>query len=175
MKMLKVWGICIAPMLTVLCLVPATAHATSQSYGEESLATFGDAILNLGESWGSATACLSDGFSINCYQSHTEVFERFQAITKRSPLMCTPHVALYDGLNYTGRLLLLTRQQRWINVAAYGFDKQTRSYQIGGCSALFAKAQNGGGGYYPGSTAGGASAGSMLSGWDKQVSSVYIQ
>lgn len=61
----------------------------------------------------------------------------------------------------------------YIGLSGYGFDNVTSSYQVGGCAATFYDTA-GGTGTYPGSTGAGASASSMVSGWDNRISSIRI-
>lgn len=88
---------------------------------------------------------------------------------------CSGYLRLYDGTGYTGAVLYLRGRFQWHNLADYGFDQRTSSYRIGPCSAYFADYADGGGSWYPTSlTEAYDSASSMTSGWDNDVSSVYI-
>lgn len=55
--------------------------------------------------------------------------------------------------------------------SAYSFANRTSSYQIGNCSSVF---RDSSAVAYSGNTSAGASASSMLSGWNNRVSIVYI-
>lgn len=87
---------------------------------------------------------------------------------------CGSSLRLYDGTSYTGASLFLNSRAVVHNLANFGFDNRTSSYQIGACDSDFFSGSNGSGSVYPGNTNAGASATSMLSGWNNVVSSVYI-
>lgn len=86
---------------------------------------------------------------------------------------CSTTVRLYRGTLYTGGVLALATQGTYLNLASYGFDNDTSSYQIGACASRFYDTTSGGT-LYPGNTSAGASAVAMLSGWDNRVGSIYI-
>ena len=97
------------------------------------------------------------------------------AATASSGSSCASYLRLYDGTWYTGAVLYLRGRWQWFNLADYGFDQRTSSYRIGACSARFADWANGGGAWYPTSlTEAYDQASTMLSGWDNDVSSVYV-
>jgi hypothetical protein len=87
---------------------------------------------------------------------------------------CTPSVRLYRSSGFGGSVLYLTTRGAILNLSSYGFDNDTSSYAVGGCSASFFSGANAAGSVYPGNTAAGAGAAVMMSGWDNTVSSVYI-
>lgn len=142
---------------------------------ESVIATFEGQELRLADSWGEAKACLSGPDGARCYRTEAEL-RRQEGID--NPIIvpfatCSSYLALYDGTSHTGLVLYLSTRGSYISLSAHGFDNMTSSYAIGACSARF---YDGGGGstQYPGSTSAGASANSMLSGWNNVVSTVYI-
>lgn len=88
---------------------------------------------------------------------------------------CSSYVKLYDGTSYTGSSLWLSTRWSWINLSTYGFNQRASSFKIGACSAHFADYSNGGGAWYPTwATQAYDVASTMASGWNNDVSSVYI-
>lgn len=88
---------------------------------------------------------------------------------------CSSYMRLYDGTGYTGSTLYLSTRRQWLNLSSYGFNQKTSSYKIGACKSIFADYNNGGGGWYPTYlTEAYDKATSMRSGWNNDVSSVYM-
>lgn len=164
----------------LLGTVGSTAHAAPPAEQKPSMiASFEGRSIQLADGWGDARACASDdGVTARCYRSEAEMEaaeggwspERTSATASACAL---PGVRLYRGTSMGGGVLQLTAQFTVIDLAPYGFDNDTSSYRIGVCSARFYDS-NAGVTAYPGNTNAGASATSMLSGWDNRVSSVYI-
>lgn len=150
--------------------------------------------------WTDAQACVETLQRLECYASedallndHPDLVASLDAkrsassVDDRSPegvatsspgavtmASCAPSVRLYRSTSFGGSVLYLTTRGMVLNLANYGFDNDTSSYSVGGCSASFFSAANAGGSVYPGWTAAGSSSASMVAGWDNTVSSVYI-
>jgi len=145
------------------------------------MASFEGGWIRLADDWDVARACTSDGVSTRCYSSESEMdavegpLNQTSAQTTASSLTdcALPAVRLYQSTAWTGTVLQLTARFTTINLAPYGFDNVTSSYRIGVCPARFYDTTSGGT-LYPGSTSAGASASSMVAGWDNRVGSVYI-
>ncbi len=72
-------------------------------------------------------------------------------------------------------MLYLRDRFQWINLSPFGWNQRTSSYKVGPCASYFADYANGGGAWYPTYlTEAYDRAPSMISGWDNDVSSVYI-
>ncbi len=190
----------IVPMVVAAALfVSVPAHAAVESDAVERQgggmpARYGDRVIDLAQGWDGAGACVVWPKMLDipeCFDTEAEMDRRVvdletraafvspstntDAITATSSSSCTSSLRLYDGTYYTGAVLYLRGRWQWFNLADYGFDQRTSSYVIGACSAWFADWTNGGGDWYPTSlTEAYDVAPTMLSGWDNDVSSVYI-
>lgn len=155
------------------------AAAPPPSQDDNVIATFEGRTIRLADGWGSAGACAaSTPTSARCYRTQAEM-DAAEGWTKVgrsvSPqVACGSSLLLYRSAGYAGGILALSTRQTVLNLSAYGFDNDTSSYQIGGCSARFYDGSSGGAPQYPGATSAGSSSASMTSGWDNRVSSVYI-
>jgi hypothetical protein len=87
---------------------------------------------------------------------------------------CSSPLRLYDYTYYGGRQLAFWSRGYWQNLADYGFDNQTSSYFVGGCTSYLADYAYGGGAWHPGAGNPGAGVPWMSYGWDNRVSSIYV-
>lgn len=180
----------------VLAGVPAYAASGSDGAvqpGAGTAARYGDRVIDLARSWEGAGACVVWPEMLEtpeCFDTEAEMNRRIDQLetgldpasvgvssgtAASSGVSCASYLRLYDGTWYTGAVLYLRGRWQWFNLADYGFDQRTSSYRIGACSARFADWRNGGGSRYPTSlTEAYDQAPTMLSGWDNDVSSVYI-
>lgn len=193
----KIWkkSWCCLAVLAFASVAGATA-AASAGYAAGSArvggntAVFGSEAIDISEDWGNATACLvwPDQLDVpECFATEAELAQRVAAIEAEqaagfqhdtlaaSGANCSGYLKLYDGTSYTGSALWLRGRVQWFNLASFNFDQKTSSFKIGPCSAYFADLASGGGSWYPTSdTEAYDVASTMLSGWDNDVSSVYI-
>jgi hypothetical protein len=171
-------------LITTLLLAP-TPHASADSPNAgPSIATFEGGSIDLRDGWGEATACTSDGNSTECFRTEKELDKYLAEGSSQDAqqagggfvidAVCSTALKLYTNTSYGGTVLALSTRGVFHNLANWSFDNVTSSYKVGTCSATFYDGANGGGAVYPGNTSAGASATSMLSGWDNRVSSVYI-
>lgn len=190
--------------LVLVALSASPVHAGPGAQSEEredrtvvqgATATFNGQALDLAESWGGATACMvwldaTDG--IECFASEEALDARVSGLEAQLGLattttkgggpteglmgtQCSSYLKLYDGTLYTGTVLYLRSKYQWHNLSSYGFNQKTSSFKVGACSTYFADYSNGGGAWYPTYlTQAWDQAGAMLSGWNNDVSSVYI-
>ena len=178
-------------ILFATTLIPVhAATAASPRTAPHALARFGSAQLDLGQSWGSAKACLVQDSGVTCFATEADLNAFIAAPADASGGIvsqvaaaagtfsalseCGTYLRLYSSTGYGGSLLAIATELNWINLSAYGFDNTTSSYRIGDCAATFRDGSNGGGATYTGPTGAGVSASSMVSGWDNRVSSIYI-
>ena len=152
---------------------PADAPPTS------STATFEGSSIDLTDDWNGATACLVTDDATACFGSEVQLDAALADALPPSARLgaaptCSTTLRLYAGTSHSSRVLVFSVRGSWKNLSSYGFDNTTRSYRVGACAARLAGGSSGGGGFYPGSTSAGASATSMVSGWDRAVSSVYL-
>ena len=175
----------------------ATAAAATGNDAPESTGTgnngavFGSEVIDISEDWGDATACLvwPDQLDVpECFGTEAELEKRVAGIeseglgqnlvesaTMARSANCSGYLKLYDGTSYTGSTLWLRGRVQWFNLASFNFDQKTSSFKVGPCSAYFADLAFGGGSWYPTSaTQAYDVASTMLSGWNNDVSSVYI-
>jgi len=186
-----------AAMVVAVILVAAPASAASASdsavsAGAGTTARYGDQLIDLARGWNGAGACVvwPDKLDIpECFATETQMNRRIAQLeaemagsagslsgtTATSGSSCASYLRLYDGTWYTGAVLYLRGRWQWFNLADYGFDQRTSSYRIGACAARFADWRDGGGSRYPTSlTEAYDQAPFMVSGWNNDVSSVYI-
>jgi|GEM_PF-644253 len=182
--------------VALLVSVPVQAAARGDApprWGAATPAKYGDRVIDLTSGWEGARACVVWPGVLDqpeCFDAEAEMNRRIAeleaemsasvgssggGIAATTGASCASYLRLYDGTWYTGAVLYLRGRGQWFNLADYGFDQRTSSYVIGACSAWFADWRNGGGSWYPTSlTEAYDTAPSMLSGWDNDVSSVYI-
>lgn len=188
----------LAASVVAVVLVAAPASAASGSDGSVSAgagttARYGDQLIDLARGWEGAGACVvwPDRLEVpECFDTEAEMNRRIAELeteldpasvgvwsgtTATSGSSCASYLRLYDGTWYSGAVLYLRGRWQWFNLADYGFDQRTSSYRIGACAARFADWRDGGGSRYPTSlTEAYDQAPFMLSGWNNDVSSVYI-
>jgi len=163
-----------------------------RTVGEGATATFEGTTLNLAESWGDATACMvwpEAVEQIECFATEAELDARIAGLevqfgvdTKSGPTegllgstQCSSYLKMYDGTWYSGSVLYLRSKYQWHNLVNYGFNQRTSSFKVGACSTYFADYNNGGGAWYPTyATQAYDQSPTMMSGWNNDVSSVYI-
>jgi len=173
-------------------LVAATSALEPSEDGSAVNAVFEGQPIDLTQDWGEAQACLYWPEATNlveCFRSEAEMDRRLGELrAEQNPVAvklsfggaaaastCSGYVRLYDGTGYGTPVLYLAGRFQWINLSPFGWDQRTSSYKIGPCSAYFADYTNGGGAWYPTSlTQAYDQASSMISGWNNDVSSVYI-
>ncbi len=172
---------------------PVVNGDTSGQSGAGTPARYGDRVIDLALGWEGAGACVvwADVLEVpECFDTEADMNRRIGeletetsasvgspggGIAATTGASCASYLRLYDGTWYTGAVLYLRGRWQWFNLADYGFDQRTSSYVIGACSARFADRRNGSGDRYPTSlTEAYDVAPTMLSGWNNDVSSVYI-
>lgn len=175
-------------LLVVSAAVASMGAASADEPSEDRTVTFDGQVLDLSRDWGDAEACFvweQQGI-VECFASETEMDTWIAALDNSAesvdsggitPLAvtCSGYLRLYDGTSYTGQVLYLRDRAQWINLSTYGFNQKTSSYKVGPCSSIFADYNNGGGDRYPTYlTQAYDQASSMLTGWNNDVTSVYI-
>jgi len=187
-------------MLLAATSVAASATATANTSASPVSAVFEGRPIDLAAGWQGAQSCLvwPEALStVECFSTEALLRARVvelggtipgqqrlsaarptttgAASTASSSSSCSSFVRLYDGVFYTGASLWLSSRSTWLNLSALGFDQRTSSFKIGACSAYFADYSNGGGAWYPTwATQAWDVAPWMASGWNNDVSSVYI-
>lgn len=178
-------------------LVASTTAAASAGNAPDPTGTVGNTavfdgeVIDISEDWGDATACLVWPDQLDapeCFATEAELAKRAASIeadavtqhleesaTVARGANCSGYLKLYDGTSYTGSALWLRGRVQWFNLASFNFDQKTSSFKVGPCSAYFADLASGGGSWYPTSnTQAYDVASTMLSGWNNDVSSLYI-
>lgn len=182
------WAMAFAALIAATA--PSPAKAESSIAGEGVKAEYRGRIIDLSRSWEGASAChVGDAAELGqCFDSESEMdrwLDRQPAATTQrltqpsaAPMLvsyCSSSLRLYDGTSYAGSSLNLTQRSSWLNLSSYGFDQRTSSFKVGACDSKFADLTNGGGSTYPLSqTEAYDQSKSMNSGWNNDVSSVYI-
>lgn len=171
----------VAMAVALLAAVPAVAADT----GGGALGEFEGQLFDMSDGWGDATACWVGEDSVaRCFSSEAEMDRRIAdelAVPALDAPMaaessCSGYLKMYDYTGFAGPVLYLTTRLEWLNLTNYGFNQKASSYKIGPCSATFADLADGAGARYPTYlTEAYDQSSSMLSGWDNDVSSVYIR
>jgi len=195
-------GFVLVVVVTVFAMAATAASAANpESAGPASaVAVFEGRPVDLTAGWQDAQACLvwpEMLDAVECFSSEAQLEVRIvelggtlprqqaTAVTTRAMpraggsatagSSCSSFVRLYDGTSYTGASLWLSTRFTWLNLSPFGFDQRTSSFKIGACSAYFADYADGGGAKYPTwATQAYDVAAWMASGWDNDVSSVFI-
>lgn len=179
--------------VATLLAIPGTIFAQSVESGgspsnesDEGLAVYEGRIIDLRDGWGEAKACLvwSRDALPECFSSEPLLLERLDELREsaetKEPAMqlsssCSTSLRLYDGVGYSGSVLYLSTRSVWMDLSDYGWNNRTSSFKIGACSSYFADYANGGGDWYPtNQTQAWDVASSMNSGWNNDVTSVYM-
>lgn len=184
-------------LVTALGVVPAQAAAQDDvhlSGDAVTVAVYGGRIIDLANNWEGAQACLVWPDAIDapeCFDTEEEMDHRIGELEKMtgdvpavevlggsvaaSGTSCSGYLRLYDGSFYTGAVLYIRGRFQWFDLVAFNFNQRTSSFKIGPCSAYFADFAGGGGAWYPISqTEAYDVAAVMNSGWNNDVSSLYI-
>lgn len=169
--------VALATLPLVALAMPDTALATPPNSG--SLAWFEDHWIDLSVDWEEATACEVGTSGTFCYRTERELLaaaRRAAAMSSAGALAatCGSSLRLYDGISYSGNVLMLSLRWTTLNLSTFGFDNLTTSYKVGGCDAEFYSGAGLSGSAYPGNTSATAQAATMSTGWNNLVSSVYI-
>lgn len=182
----RVWSIVVVAS-AMLALTVAGAGATEPE-GNGVVAGFETSTLHLASSWGEAKACViwSEEGIAECFRTEAAMdaflanldgrqreFEGPSSAAAGSA--CSGYLRLYDGAGYGTPVLSLRDRYQWQNLSNFGFNQKVSSFKVGPCATDFADYANGGGGWYPWYlTEAYDQAASMISGWNNDVSSIYI-
>ena len=176
---------------------PSAAQDKDESLASDSgeLAMFEGRVIDMSRDWEGAEACVvwpDESTTTECFATETELEEHIATLAQSIALSsagaqtlgppivaasssCGSYLKLYDGTYYGSPSLWLSTRLQWLNLSNYGFNQRTSSFKIGACSAYFADLSNGGTPWYPTSLTQAYDVGpTMLSGWNNDVSSVYI-
>jgi hypothetical protein len=190
-----------AGILTTVLLVSIVVGAPVQAADDEvstptgkTEAVYGDRIIDMAKDWESAEACLVWPEVVDmpeCFDSEEEMDRRIAELEKMMgssfdeadldggravATSCSGYLSLYDGTSYGGASLYLRGQGEWFDLATFNFNQKTSSFKIGPCSAYFADLAGGQGAWYPtAETQAYDVAPTMATGWNNDVSSVYIK
>ena len=182
----------LVPLIALVALMSLTAPAAATSELQQEVdrtdALFEGRVINMASDWEEAEACIvwPEKLSIpECFRTEAEMDARIAELERSSGAEsgrtvarasnCSGYLRLYDGTSYSGQVLYIRGRLQWIDLAPLGFNQKTSSFKIGPCSAYLADLAGGGGAWYPtGSTQAYDVASSMISGWNNDVSSLYI-
>ena len=182
----RVWSIVVVAS-AMLALTVASAGATEPE-GDGVVARFETSTLNLASSWGEAQACVvwKAERIAECFRTEAAMdafladLDAQQRESNGIPAAnasstCSGYLRLYDGSSYGTPVLSLRDRYQWQNLSSFGFNQKVSSFKVGPCATDFADYANGGGGWYPWYlTEAYDQASSMISGWNNDVSSIYI-
>ena len=175
----------------------ATANEAGELVSFRTPALFDGEFIDMAQDWGEADACIVWAEALptpECFRTEAErdarvaeLEAKLEARNAGSLLSqigsqaamrgtnCSGYLKLYDGTFYSGASLYLRGRFQWFDLASFNFNNRTSSFKIGPCSAYFADLSGGGGAWYPTSqTQAYDTATTMVSGWNNDVSSLYI-
>ena len=171
-------------LITSLLFASTAPLSAAPPSPDPSIASFDGERIDLRDGWGEAAACTSDGVTTECFRTEKELDQYLATIASQEgsqpsgnlviQSVCSTTLKLYSSTSFGGTLLALCTRAVVLNLSTWSFNNITSSYKIGACSAAFYDGANAGAPTYPGNTSAGASATSMLAGWDNRVGSVYI-
>jgi len=174
MRMGKLKLVAVLAVFFVL-MTPQTSSAMPVAKSPQSLALYNGRIIDLSVSWEGAKACRIGDILNTCFDSEAEMDRAIVSALLTSPISilstCATPVKLYDGTSFGGSMISVSQRLTWIDLSTVGFSAVTSSYKIGACNSTFRDA---GLVTYPGSTVAGASATSMVAGWNNRVTGVFI-
>jgi len=164
----------------IMITVVGGGQYAGASQGDDSLAAYNGAWINLAEGWDGANVCAVTEGGNFCFAT-TSDYQTWLASPSGlvdvgfSPdTNCSSALDLYSSTNYGGSELSLLDEGVWLNLSTYGFSDKTNSYKVGACQVSMTSAPNGGGSVYPGPMTAGTDAASMESGWSNRIQSAYI-
>lgn len=186
-------------ILLGVATVASAATASEEAQADGVPAVFDGAVIDLSEGWRGAEACLYWPELLDtaeCFHTEEQMDTRIAELDRQvepsqrdgataslrpnssaalASANCSGYLRLYGGVNYGSPVLYLRSRWTWLNLSAFGFNNQTSSYKVGPCSAYFADLSNGGGDWYPTYvTEAYNQSSNMISGWNNDVSSVYL-
>ncbi|MDJ0790558.1 MAG: hypothetical protein QNJ71_01555 [Acidimicrobiia bacterium] len=199
----RTWRLAVVIFAVVgMLATPAVASAADEGAPSERrvVAEFEGRTIDLSRDWKQAKACLvwqTRGI-VKCmrtekqlerwldaldlalgYQDDVNAVEAFSATggyAVRAGAKCSTTLKLYDYTNMGGASLYMRDRGYWQNLSSYGFNQRVSSFKVGACSTIMADYNNGGGARMPSSyTKAWRLIYSMPSGWNNDVSSVYIR
>ena len=159
----------LALLAGLILQTPVEAGASDSA----SIASYRGRTIDLAVSWEGARACRIADTGNVCYDSEKEMDLAGSVEKAAQPgvlAACGSTLRLYDATSFGTPVLALSNTGVWIQLSAYSFSSKTSSYKVGACSSTFADA----GSIYPGNTSAGASATSMVVGWNNRVTQVFI-
>lgn len=191
-------------LLVPLAFIASAPIQPGQAPGNEKrvTATLDGEVVDLARGWEGAGACLywpERLAVVECFRTEEELDARVVAL-ERPPnsvgwwgdvlvaegqqvsgglvsgsAVCSGYLQLYGGIGYGSPVLYLRVRFQWLNLSSFGFDNETSSYKVGPCASYFADLSHGGGDWYPTHLTGVFDqSSSMMTGWNNDVSSVYM-
>lgn len=186
----------IAAMSIAVLAFSACGHApedveseeTEDTAGEQgAIALFEGRTLDLSRDWGEAKSCLiwtQAGIS-ECFRTDKELEAR-EAEAEReqqqppqeqatASAQCSGYLHLYEHVNFGGRHLAFRDRGYWQDLGRWGFNDKLSSFTTGPCGVHLSWDTGGRGGWYPGNTGAYVRHSRMISGWNDEISSIYIR
>lgn len=174
---------------SILALGLAAAYGCDP--GEESgdiIANLEGEELRLADGWKDATACVVWQGTTECFRNDADAEQLIREIEKQDapadlavPL-AEPEYAcsrqclhLYQNNGFDGRHLMFCDRGYWQNLGAYDFNDNLSSYKTGVHGVHLSYHANGKGNWYPGDTSACVESSQMKSGWNDEVSAIYIK
>jgi hypothetical protein len=154
---------------------------TSENRGVEAL--LDGEVIFLAEDWQDATDCIVWEGLTECFRNSEDAQDLLREIdgpdsitNPSATYACSRQcLHLYEHTSFKGRHLTFCDRGYWQNLGNYGFNDKLSSFKTGIRGVHLAKHSNGTAPWYPGDTSVCISSGGMKSGWNDEVSSLYIK
>lgn len=151
------------------------------------IAIFEGEQLRLADGWQDAKSCVVWQGVTECFRSHADadvVVAEIEADSV-SIAMAAPAPSqaacsrsclhLYQDNGFQGRHLTFCDRGYWQNLGKYDFNDKLSSYKTGDYGVHLSHDAGGNGYWYPGDTSSCTSSSQMSSGWNDEVSAIYIR
>lgn len=160
----------------------------TESSPEKIVANFEGEKLRLAEGWKDANSCVVWQGATECFRNDADADSLIREIEAgTTPNALAPPSAgpefrcsrsclhLYQHNDFNGRHLTFCDRGFWQNLGDYSFNDELSSYKTGDHTVHLSYDANGRGSWYPGDTSVCASSSQMKSGWNDEVSAIYIE
>lgn len=181
------------PVILIVSIVAVQGcDPETESSPKTIVANFEGEKLRLAEGWKDANSCVVWQGATECFRNDADADALIREIEAgTTPNTVTPPSAgpefrcshnclhLYQhndfNRNRQGRHLTFCDRGYWQNLGDYSFNDELSSYKTGDYGVHLSYHANGAGHWYPGDTSACTSSSQMRSGWDNEVSAIFIE
>lgn len=166
----------------------ATYGCDASVDSEDVVANLEGEELRLADGWNDAKACVVWQGATECFRDNADAEAMIQEIEEQNAPtdLAAPSTGpsyacsrtclhLYEHNGFDGRHLTFCDRGYWQNLGNYNFNDKLSSYKTGVHGVHLSYHSNGQGNWYPGDTSACVSNSQMKSGWNDEVSAIYIK